>query len=70
MIKAIRNQIDRFDLVIDAIDQVPTLRVAGAHVKDKMKNQQRGAGPARVRRLAVAGAMSSNSARSVLRNRV
>jgi xylulose-5-phosphate/fructose-6-phosphate phosphoketolase len=36
---AIRNQIDRFDLVIDAIDRVPALRVAGAHVKEKMKNQ-------------------------------
>jgi xylulose-5-phosphate/fructose-6-phosphate phosphoketolase len=36
---AIRNQIDRFDLVIDAIDRVPALRVAGARVKEKMKNQ-------------------------------
>jgi xylulose-5-phosphate/fructose-6-phosphate phosphoketolase len=35
---AIRNQIDRFDLVIDAIDRVPALRVAGAHVKERMKN--------------------------------
>ncbi len=35
---AIRNQIDRFDLVIDAIDRVPALRVAGAHVKEQMKN--------------------------------
>jgi xylulose-5-phosphate/fructose-6-phosphate phosphoketolase len=35
---AIRNQIDRFDLVIDAIDRVPRLRVAGAHVKEHMKD--------------------------------
>jgi xylulose-5-phosphate/fructose-6-phosphate phosphoketolase len=35
---AIRNQIDRFDLVIDAIDRVPALRVAGAHVKERMKD--------------------------------
>ena len=34
---AIRNQIDRFDLVIDAIDRIPALRVAGAHVKERMK---------------------------------
>ena len=35
---AIRNQIDRFDLVIDAIDRVPRLQIAGAHVKEHMKN--------------------------------
>jgi xylulose-5-phosphate/fructose-6-phosphate phosphoketolase len=35
---AIRNQIDRFDLVIDAIDRVPRLQVAGAHVKEHMKD--------------------------------
>ncbi|MEW5837070.1 MAG: phosphoketolase family protein [Pseudomonadota bacterium] len=35
---AIRNQIDRFDLVIDAIDRVPGLLVAGAHVRDRMKD--------------------------------
>jgi xylulose-5-phosphate/fructose-6-phosphate phosphoketolase len=35
---AIRNQIDRFDLVIDAIDRVPALRTGGAHVKEKMKD--------------------------------
>jgi len=35
---AIRNQIDRFDLVIDAIDRVPALSIAGAHVKEHMKN--------------------------------
>jgi xylulose-5-phosphate/fructose-6-phosphate phosphoketolase len=35
---AIRNQIDRFNLVIDAIDRVPSLNVAGAHVKENMKN--------------------------------
>ncbi len=36
---AIRNQIDRFDLAIDVIDRVPRLRVAGAHVKEWLKNQ-------------------------------
>jgi len=35
---AVRNQIDRFDLVIDAIDRVPALRIAGAHVKERMKD--------------------------------
>jgi len=35
---AIRNQIDRFDLVIDAIDRVPGLLVAGAHVRERMKD--------------------------------
>jgi xylulose-5-phosphate/fructose-6-phosphate phosphoketolase len=36
---AMRNQIDRFDLVIDVIDRVPKLEVAGAHVKERMRNQ-------------------------------
>ncbi|HDK02693.1 MAG TPA: phosphoketolase, partial [Gammaproteobacteria bacterium] len=36
---AIRNQIDRFDLVIDVIDRVPQLQVAGAHVKELMKDR-------------------------------
>jgi len=36
---AIRNQIDRFNLAIDVIDRVPKLRVAGAHVKEWLKNQ-------------------------------
>ena len=37
---AIRNQIDRFSLAIDVIDRVPSLRVAGAHVKEKLRNIQ------------------------------
>ena len=37
---AIRNQIDRFSLAIDVIDRVPSLRVAGAHVKEKLRNTQ------------------------------
>jgi xylulose-5-phosphate/fructose-6-phosphate phosphoketolase len=37
---AIRNQIDRFSLAIDVIDRVPSLRVAGAHVKDELRNMQ------------------------------
>jgi len=36
---AIENQIDRFNLAIDVIDRVPKLRVAGAHVKEWLKNQ-------------------------------
>jgi xylulose-5-phosphate/fructose-6-phosphate phosphoketolase len=36
---AIRNQIDRFNLVIDTIDRVPSLSVAGAHVKERMKDE-------------------------------
>ncbi len=36
---AIRNQIDRFNLAIDVIDRVPKLAVAGAHVKEWLKNQ-------------------------------
>jgi xylulose-5-phosphate/fructose-6-phosphate phosphoketolase len=36
---AISNQIDRFDLAIDVIDRVPKLRVAGAHVKEWLKDQ-------------------------------
>jgi xylulose-5-phosphate/fructose-6-phosphate phosphoketolase len=35
---AIRNQIDRFDLVIDVIDRVPKLQIAGAHVKEQMRD--------------------------------
>jgi xylulose-5-phosphate/fructose-6-phosphate phosphoketolase len=37
---AIRNQIDRFSLAIDVIDRVPRLCVAGAHVKEKLRNMQ------------------------------
>lgn len=37
---AIQNEIDRFSLVIDAIDRIPRLRVAGAHVKQKMRDMQ------------------------------
>jgi xylulose-5-phosphate/fructose-6-phosphate phosphoketolase len=37
---AIKNEIDRFSLAIDVIDRVPTLRVAGAHVKEKLRNMQ------------------------------
>jgi xylulose-5-phosphate/fructose-6-phosphate phosphoketolase len=36
---AIRNQVDRFNLVIDVIDRVPKLRSAAAYVKERMKNQ-------------------------------
>jgi xylulose-5-phosphate/fructose-6-phosphate phosphoketolase len=37
---AIRNQIDRFSIAIDAIDRVPKLEVTGAHAKDKFKSEQ------------------------------
>ncbi|MGK7931905.1 MAG: phosphoketolase [Microcystaceae cyanobacterium] len=36
---AIKNQIDRFNLVIDVIDRVPKLGSRGAHVKERMKNE-------------------------------
>jgi xylulose-5-phosphate/fructose-6-phosphate phosphoketolase len=36
---AMRNQIDRFNLAIDVIDRVLRLTVAGAHVKEWLKNQ-------------------------------
>jgi xylulose-5-phosphate/fructose-6-phosphate phosphoketolase len=34
---AIRNEIDRFHLVMDAVDRVPRLQAVGAHVKERMK---------------------------------
>ncbi len=37
---AIENEIDRFSLAIDAIDRVPHLQVAGAHVKGKLRDMQ------------------------------
>ena len=37
---AIENEIDRFSLAIDVIDRVPKLRVAGAHVKEKLRDMQ------------------------------
>jgi xylulose-5-phosphate/fructose-6-phosphate phosphoketolase len=37
---AIRNQIDRFSIAMDVIDRVPSLRAAGTHTKEKLRNQQ------------------------------
>ena len=37
---AIQNEIDRFSLVVDVIERIPALRVAGAHVKQKMRDMQ------------------------------
>ena len=37
---AIQNEIDRFSLAIDVIDRVPRLQAAGAHAKDRLRNQQ------------------------------
>lgn len=37
---AISNEIDRFSLAIDVINRVPRLQVAGAHVKEKLKELQ------------------------------
>jgi len=39
---AINNQVDRFSIAIDVIDRVPRLQVAGAHVKEKLRNRQIG----------------------------
>ncbi|MDL5051667.1 phosphoketolase family protein [Oscillatoria amoena NRMC-F 0135] len=37
---AINNQVDRFSIAMDAIDRIPKLKVAGAHAKEKFKNEQ------------------------------
>jgi xylulose-5-phosphate/fructose-6-phosphate phosphoketolase len=37
---AINNQIDRFNLAIDAIDRIPKLQRTGAHAKEKFRNRQ------------------------------
>jgi xylulose-5-phosphate/fructose-6-phosphate phosphoketolase len=37
---AICNQIDRFSIAIDVIDRIPSLKVAGAHVKEMLKDEQ------------------------------
>jgi phosphoketolase len=37
---AIQNQIDRFSLAMDVIDRVPRIRVAGAHAKERFRNEQ------------------------------
>ncbi|MDH3211453.1 MAG: phosphoketolase family protein [Myxococcales bacterium] len=37
---AIDNEIDRFSLAIDVINRVPSLQVAGAHVKEKLRDMQ------------------------------
>ncbi|MDD1607958.1 MAG: phosphoketolase family protein, partial [Methylococcaceae bacterium] len=37
---AIQNETDRFSLAIDAIDRLPDLQVAGAHVKEKLRDHQ------------------------------
>lgn len=36
---AIKNQVDRFNLVIDVIDRVPKLGSAAAYVRERMKNE-------------------------------
>jgi xylulose-5-phosphate/fructose-6-phosphate phosphoketolase len=37
---AINNQVDRFTIAMDVIDRVPSLRVAGAHAKERFRNEQ------------------------------
>jgi xylulose-5-phosphate/fructose-6-phosphate phosphoketolase len=37
---AIQNQVDRFSIAIDVIDRVPKLKIAGAHVKERLKDEQ------------------------------
>jgi xylulose-5-phosphate/fructose-6-phosphate phosphoketolase len=34
-----RSRADRFTLAVDVIDRVPRLRVAGAHVKEWVRNE-------------------------------
>ena len=37
---AIQNEADRFSLAIDVINRVPGLLVAGAHVKERLRDAQ------------------------------
>jgi len=37
---AIENEIDRFSLAIDVINRVPRLKVAGAHIKENLRDMQ------------------------------
>ena len=37
---AIQNETDRFSLAINAINRLPGLQVSGAHVKQKLRDQQ------------------------------
>jgi xylulose-5-phosphate/fructose-6-phosphate phosphoketolase len=37
---AILNQVDRFSLAMDAIDRVPRLRAIGAHLRQRLRNEQ------------------------------
>ncbi|MBF0282606.1 MAG: phosphoketolase family protein [Zetaproteobacteria bacterium] len=37
---AIQNEIDRFSLAIDVIDRIPRLHIAGAHVKEALRDKQ------------------------------
>jgi len=37
---AIENEVDRYSLAIDVIDRIAALRVAGAHVKEKLRDTQ------------------------------
>lgn len=37
---AINNQIDRFSIAIDVIDRVAKLKLAGAHTKEMLRDQQ------------------------------
>jgi xylulose-5-phosphate/fructose-6-phosphate phosphoketolase len=37
---AINNEIDRFSLAIDVINRIPRLQVAGAHVKERLREMQ------------------------------
>jgi xylulose-5-phosphate/fructose-6-phosphate phosphoketolase len=37
---AINNRIDRYSLAIDTIDRIPRLKVAGAHIKERLRDKQ------------------------------
>ena len=37
---AINNQVDRYTIAMDVIDRVPGLKVAGAHAKERFRNEQ------------------------------
>ncbi len=36
----IQNEIDRFSLAIDVIDRIPRFSIAGAHIKERLRDQQ------------------------------
>jgi xylulose-5-phosphate/fructose-6-phosphate phosphoketolase len=38
--ESVEPDLDRFSIAMDAIDRVPELKVAGAHAKERFRNEQ------------------------------